>query len=116
MERKPSIKIPPHVQIAKTPSTKIGEKTKASLSYHRKISGAVCSKCNLQLQDTKGKRKSPIKEHTDAKQQKFSNSHCHDEDKNHQHKFFIPVIAHNMRGNDSHLIVKHYEKLLSIRQ
>jgi len=47
---------------------------------------AVCSKCNLQLKYRK--RKQPG---------------------TNEDEFFIPVIAHNMKGYDSHLILKHYE-------
>ena len=52
----------------------------------------VCSKCNLQLKY--GKRKRPD---------------------NPDDKFFIPVIAHNMKNYDSHLIIKGYELDVSLR-
>ena len=48
---------------------------------------AVCSKCNLQLKYRKRKRPGSIED-----------------------ECFIPVIAHNMKGYDSHLILKHYEQ------
>ena len=54
--------------------------------------GAVCAKCNLQLKCRKRKR--PDDEHDE---------------------FFIPVIAHNMRGYDSHLILKGYEHSVSLK-
>jgi len=53
--------------------------------------GAVCNNCNLQLKY--GKRKLP--------------------DTEKDQEFFIPVIAHNMKGYDSHLILKGYEKRYS---
>ena len=76
-----------------------------------KFLGAVCSKCNLQLQYRMGKRKTSIKE-PDAKHQKLSEDPAVErgDDDDDQKDFFIPVIAHNMRGYDSHLILKHYEQ------
>jgi len=53
--------------------------------------GAVCANCNLQLKYRKRKRPG-----------------------NENDEFFIPVIAHNMRGYDSHLIIKGYEKHASL--
>ena len=52
---------------------------------------AVCSKCNLQLKYRKRKR--PGKN---------------------EDEFFIPVIAHNMKRYDSHLMIKHYERHASL--
>ena len=51
---------------------------------------AVCSKCNLQLKYSKRKRPD-----------------------NRNDEFFIPVIAHNMKNYDSHLIIKGYERGVS---
>jgi len=50
--------------------------------------GAVCSVCNLQLKYRKKR------------------SRCDDWND----KFFLPVVAHNMKGYDSHLILKGYEQ------
>ena len=52
--------------------------------------GAVCAKCNLQLKYRKRKRPD-----------------------NGSDEFFIPVIAHNMKNYDSHLIIKGYERSVS---
>ena len=49
--------------------------------------GAVCAKCNLQLKYRKRKQHN-----------------------NRNDEFFIPVIAHNMKNYDSHLIIKGYER------
>jgi len=53
--------------------------------------GAVCNNCNLRLKY--GKRKLPG---TDEEEE-----------------FFIPVVAHNMKGYDSHLVIKGYTKPLT---
>ena len=53
--------------------------------------GAVCAKCNLQLKYSKRKRPD-----------------------NRNDEFFIPVIAHNMKNYDSHLIIKGYERGVSL--
>ena len=50
--------------------------------------GAVCAKCNLQLKYSKRKRPN-----------------------NRNDEFFIPVIAHNMKSYDSHLIIKGYKRV-----
>jgi len=49
--------------------------------------GAVCSKCNLQLKYSKRKRPD-----------------------NRNDEFFIPIVAHNMKNYDSHLIIKGCER------
>ena len=53
--------------------------------------GAVCTSCNLQLKYRKRKRPG-----------------------NEKDEFFIPVIAHNMQGYESHLIIKGYEQHVSL--
>ena len=54
--------------------------------------GAVCAKCNLQLKYRKRKRPD-----------------------NRNDEFFIPVFAHNMKNYDSHLIIKGYERGVSLK-
>ena len=49
--------------------------------------GAVCAKCNLQLKYSKRKRPD-----------------------NGNDEFFIPVLAHNMKNYDAHLIIKGYQR------
>src|SRR5437867_4687752 len=67
--------------------------------HHCHVTGkylsAVCNKCNLQLKPVKAFQKKQIVN--------FVENQMKD-------KFFVPVIAHNMRGYDSHLIIKHMEK------
>ena len=67
------------------------QNSRIKLRYHchttGRFLGAVCSKCNLQLTYRKRKRTGTS-----------------------EYEFFIPVIAHNMKGYDSHLIIKHYER------
>ena len=53
--------------------------------------GAICRKCILQLKYRKRKR--PV----------TNEDEC-----------FIPVIAHNMKNYDFHLIIKHYERHASV--
>src|SRR5688572_23326933 len=72
-----------------------------------KFIGATCNNCNLKLKPAKAFRKKFIKKNVTSQQRQridnYVENHMKDE-------FFVPVIAHNMRGYDSHLIIKHMEK------
>src|SRR6267154_1034399 len=79
--------------------------------HHNHISGkflrATSTNCDLKLKSAKAFMKKFIKKNFTCEQREriefYVENHMKDE-------FFVPVIAHNMRGYDSHLIVKHMEK------
>jgi hypothetical protein len=61
--------------------------------HHDHVTGdfleAFCRNCNLNL-----------------KPKRVSNKHTDEATAN---KFFMPVVAHNLRGYDSHLIIQHFK-------
>jgi hypothetical protein len=58
-----------------------------------KFLGATCNNCNLQLKFRKGGRRDGTMDQGEKK-----------------YDYFIPVICHNMRNYDGHLIISHLEK------
>ena len=68
-----------------------------------KFLSAACNNCNLQLKPRKAK-KNKIFQQKCAKIKAFVDKEMKTD------CFFVPVIAHNMRGYDSHLIIKHMEQ------
>jgi hypothetical protein len=81
------------------------------VKHHNHLSGkfirATCKQCNLALKPAKAFRKKFLKKNLTLDQRNtitvYVENHMKDE-------FFVPVIAHNMKGYDSHLIIKHMEK------
>ena len=71
-----------------------------------KFIGAACNNCNLKLKPAKAFRKKFVKQLTPSQRGVIDN-YVENQMKD---EFFVPVIAHNMRGYDSHLIIKHMEK------
>src|SRR6266516_6010225 len=80
--------------------------------HHNHLSGkfirATCNSCNLKLKPAKAFKKKINKFTIEQKIviTEFVEKQMKDE-------FFVPVIAHNMRGYDSHLIIKHMEKMFA---
>src|SRR6266516_3407872 len=72
-----------------------------------KFIGAACNNCNLQLKPVKAFRKKFIKKNLTPDQRGQIVDYVENQMKD---EFFIPIIAHNMRGYDSHIIIKHMEK------
>ena len=70
--------------------------------HHCHVTGrflsATCNNCNLQLKPTKAMIKNQSKQIAEYVEYRKKD------------RFFVPVIAHNMRGYDSHLIIKNMEK------
>jgi len=79
--------------------------------HHNHISGkfigATCNKCNLKLKPAKAYRRKIVKKTITTDQRATIDTYVENHMKD---KFFVPVIAHNMRGYDSHVIIKHMEK------
>ena len=79
------------VQIATVLSTKVRvKKVRHHCHTTGRFLGAVCAKCNLQLKYSNRKRPDNVND-----------------------EFFIPVIAHNMKNYDAHLIIKGYQRGVS---
>src|SRR6266516_2850228 len=72
-----------------------------------KFTGAACNNCNLQLKPVKAFRKKNTKKNITPDQRGQIADYIENQMKD---EFFIPIIAHNMRGYDSHIIIKHMEK------
>ena len=66
--------------------------------HHCHVSGnylfPACNNCNLQLKVTKSRRR---KRNDDGKTDYVEN-------------YFLPIIFHNLKGYDSHFIIKHFKK------
>ena len=69
--------------------------------------GATCNNCNLKLKPAKAFRKKFLKKKFTNDQRASIDEYVENKMKD---RFFVPVIAHNMRGYDSHLIIKYLEK------
>jgi len=72
-----------------------------------KFIGATCNRCNLKLKPAKAYRKKNIKKNLTPDQRDQIDDYVENHMKD---MFFVPIIAHNMRGYDSHIIIKHMEK------
>ena len=89
--------------------------------------GATCNNCNLQLKPKKKKSKKRRK-HDDEKTETVydfpptsefeanSRKITHYVEKEMKDEYFLPVIAHNMRGYDGHLIIKHMDKTMTCQE
>jgi len=67
--------------------------------HHDHVSGEylfpACQKCNLQLKPRKA-----------AKKRKY----CSDGKENYEENFFLPILFHNQKNYDAHVVLKHFEK------
>ena len=75
--------------------TDVNYKVKHHCHVTGKFLSATCNNCNLQLKPVKAFQKKQIVDFVENKM---------------KDQFFVPIIAHNMRGYDSHLIIKNMEK------
>src|SRR5437867_6913163 len=79
--------------------------------HHNHLSGkfikATCNNCNLKLKPAKAFRKKFIKKYLSIDERTRIEYYVENLMKD---EFFVPIIAHNMRGYDSHLVIKYMEK------
>lgn len=80
----------------------------------------ICNSCNLQIKPRKRKNVwcplNNIPRSSMDEECKKSHSITRDDDKderNEDFKFFIPVVFHNLKGYDGHLIMSHYNRRMA---
>src|SRR5207247_6133359 len=79
--------------------------------HHNHLSGkfirATCNNCNLKLKPAKAYRKKFLKKYLSIDERTrieyYVENHMKDE-------FFVPIIANNMRGYDSNLVIIYMDK------